>query len=102
VLSIGRFQVSPEFREIRLDGRNVQIGGRAYDILEMLILAGGALVTKEQILDSVWPRSIVGENNVHVHMTAVRKTLGKDRDLIRTVSGRGYHLRMSGAATRDT
>jgi DNA-binding winged helix-turn-helix (wHTH) protein len=99
VLSIGRFQVSPEFREIRLDGRNVQIGGRAYDILEMLILAGGALVTKEQILDSVWPRSIVGENNVHVHMTAVRKTLGKDRDLIRTVSGRGYHLRMSGAAT---
>jgi hypothetical protein len=53
VPSIGRFQVSPGVREIRLDGRIVQIEGRAYDLLEMLILARGALVTKEQILDSV-------------------------------------------------
>lgn len=99
VPSIGRFQVSPGVREIRLDGRIVQIEGRAYDLLEMLILARGALVTKEQILDSVWPRSIVEDNNVHVHMTAVRKTLGKNRDLIKTVSGRGYHLMISSSAT---
>ncbi len=43
-------------------------------------------------MDAVWPNTIVEENNIQVHLSALRKILGADRDLILTVPGRGYQL----------
>src|SRR3984885_12256503 len=42
--------------------------------------------------DRVWPGAPVGEGTIHVHISAVRKALGQDRDLLKTASGRGYRL----------
>jgi len=84
--------VSLELRQLYLKDRPLPIGMRAFDILEVLIKAGGKLVSKEEIFQRVWPETIVDESNLHVHISSLRKLLGEDKDLIKTISGRGYHL----------
>ncbi|MFP3610438.1 winged helix-turn-helix domain-containing protein [Paraburkholderia sp. SIMBA_050] len=92
MIRIGPLQVDLASRELFLDGQPVRIGSRAFDILAVLIAANGALVSKNDILKQVWPDTIVEENNLQVHMSALRKVLGESRGLIQTVSGRGYRL----------
>jgi predicted ATPase/DNA-binding winged helix-turn-helix (wHTH) protein len=92
MLQIGPLHVFLDSREIRAKGEPLHIGSRAFDILELLIRADGALVSKDEIMRRVWPRTIVHENNLQVHVAALRKALAEDRDLLRTVPGRGYRL----------
>ena len=89
-VDFGRFRLLPERRELRADGLQIELGGRAFDILMILIEARGALVTKDELLSRVWPHTVVEENNLVVQISTLRRALGRDRDLIRTVSGRGY------------
>jgi len=79
-------------RELRSRGTPVVLGQRAFEIVEALAQAGGQLVTKDDLMDRVWPGAIVGENTLHVHISAVRKALGPDRGMLKTSSGRGYRL----------
>jgi predicted ATPase len=92
MIKIGRVTVSLDMREVYLDDRLLQVGSRAFDILELLIQAKGKTVTKDDILRRVWPNSVVEENNIHVQLSALRKILGDDKHAIRTISGRGYRL----------
>ena len=87
-----RFQVLTERRELLVDGTPTQIGNRAYDILELLIEGQGRLVTKDEIMARVWPMTTVEENNLQVQVATLRKALGSDRGMIKTVPGRGYKL----------
>ena len=91
-VEFGRFQLLPHQRELRADGVAVALGSRAFDVLMILIEARGALVTKEEILSRVWPSLVVEENNLVVQISTLRKALGKDRNFIRTESGRGYRF----------
>jgi len=92
VLEFGRFQLVPHRREFLVDGRPVALGGRAFDTLLALIDAGGSVIDKDRLLRLVWPDRIVEENNLQAQISALRKALGTDRDLIRTVAGRGYQF----------
>ena len=92
MISLGQAMVSLDLRDLFKDGVALRIGTRAFDILELLIRHQGQLVSKEQILQRVWPDTVVEENNLQVHISALRKALGSDRDLIRTIPGRGYLL----------
>ncbi|MGU7772677.1 ATP-binding protein [Burkholderia sp. MR1-5-21] len=92
MIRIGTLHVFLDKREIRSNGKPVRIGSRAFEILELLIRAGGALVSKDEIMQRVWPQTVVEENNLQVHIAALRKALADDRDLIVTVPGRGYRL----------
>lgn len=92
VTELGRFQVDLGMRELRRDGVAIPVGSRAFDILTVLVSAGGRLVTKDELLSVVWPQTIVEENNINVHLSALRKILGPDRNLLLTVPGRGYKL----------
>ena len=91
-INFGRFQVVPARRELIADGAPVELGSRAFEVLMALIEAHGALVTKDELLNRVWPGVIVEENNLHVQISALRKALDRDRRLIITVSGRGYRF----------
>jgi DNA-binding winged helix-turn-helix (wHTH) protein len=73
-------------------GVPVPIGGRAFEIIEVLVQAAGELVTKNDLMKRVWPGAIVEENTLWVHVSAVRKALGPDRGMLKTVAGRGYRL----------
>ncbi|KVD82509.1 hypothetical protein WS62_22970 [Burkholderia sp. ABCPW 14] len=91
-IALGRFELDMDRRVLTDDGDIVHIGSRAFDILAALASADGRLVTKDELMQAVWPDTVVEENNIQVHLSAVRKALGRDRDLIITIPGRGYQL----------
>ena len=92
MMKLGRFDIDLGMRRLRLDGQSVRLGSRAFDILAVIVSANGRLVTRDELMKAVWPGIIVEEGNIDVHLSALRKALGADRDLIVTVSGRGYQL----------
>src|SRR4051794_10182947 len=88
----GHLEIDLHRRELRRDGQPVAIGGTAFHILEVLVLARGELVDKRSLTGRVWPDAHVEENTLHGRISAVRKALGTDLGLLKTVSGRGYQL----------
>ncbi|MGV2290198.1 winged helix-turn-helix domain-containing protein [Trinickia sp. YCB016] len=92
MIQIGTLSVDFEQRDIRSQGQSLRVGARAFDILEVLHRANGSIVSKDDIMDAVWPGQIVEENRLQVHVATLRKVLGASRDLIKTVPGRGYVL----------
>jgi len=91
-IEFGRFKVIRHRRELLVDGRSVELGGRAFDTLMALIDAGGTVLTKNELMSRVWPDRVVEENNLPAQILMLRKAFGADRDLIRTVAGRGYQF----------
>ena len=91
-VAFGRFRVLPHRRELLADGQPIELGGRAFDLLLALIDARGTVVSKDALTARIWSGRIVGESNLTVQITALRAALGADRELIRTVSGRGYQF----------
>jgi len=87
IVEFGRFRVEPHRRELLADGQPIKLGGRAFDLLIALIEASGAVVSKDVLLDRVWPGRIVEENRLQNQVSALRKAFGADHDLIRTVAG---------------
>ncbi|HTZ37598.1 MAG TPA: winged helix-turn-helix domain-containing protein [Stellaceae bacterium] len=92
IFELAECQVDLGRRELRLRGAPVPIGGRAFAIIEALLRSSGELVSKDRLMDQVWPGSVVEENTLQVHISAVRKALGPLRSMLRTESGRGYRL----------
>ena len=88
----GDCEIDPARRELRILGAPVPLGGRAFEIIQLLAEAGGELVSKDLLMDRIWPDAIVLENTLHVHTAAIRKALGSHRGLLKTESGRGYRL----------
>ncbi|MGH6881506.1 MAG: response regulator [Hypericibacter sp.] len=80
----------PRARQLLALGQPLEIGSRAFDLLIVLLESRGTLVTKKEIVKRVWPSTLVEDSNLRVQMTALRKVLGKDGDIIKTVPGRGY------------
>jgi DNA-binding winged helix-turn-helix (wHTH) protein len=91
-LEFGRFRVLLRQRQLLADGFPVEIGTRAFDLLVILLEADGLLLTKEELLSRVWPDVVVSEENLKVQISALRKALGADRDVIHTEFGRGYRF----------
>jgi predicted ATPase/DNA-binding winged helix-turn-helix (wHTH) protein len=91
-IEFGRFRALPHRRELLADNRPVELGGRAFDVLMALIEARGAVISKDALIERVWPGRIVEENNLQVQISVLRKVFAADRGLIRTVSGRGYQF----------
>jgi predicted ATPase/DNA-binding winged helix-turn-helix (wHTH) protein len=92
VYESGEWEVDLARRELRARGVPVPIGGRAFEIIEVLVQSAGELVTKNDLSARVWPGAIVEENTLQVHISAIRKALGPDREMLKTASGRGYRL----------
>ena len=62
------------------------------DILSVLLSKVGGVVSKEEIIRQVWPDTVVEENNLRVHLTALRKLLGEGHlsgRYIENIPGRG-------------
>src|SRR6516225_8666452 len=88
----GRFRILLQRREVFADGRSMELGGRAFDVLVALIEANGAVVSKDELMSRVWPDRIVEDNTLHAQIKALRKAFSS-HDLIHTVVGRGYQFR---------
>ena len=89
-LAFGRCVLRPAARQLLVDGLPVSVGARAFDLLLALVERRERVVTKDELLDLVWPGVVVEENNLQVHVAALRKRLGPAA--IATVNGRGYRF----------
>ncbi len=92
VYELGKWEVDLARRELRARGVPIPIGGRAFEIIEVLVQSAGELVTKNDLSARVWPGAIVEDNTLQFHISAIRKALGSDRGILKTASGRGYRL----------
>jgi predicted ATPase/DNA-binding winged helix-turn-helix (wHTH) protein len=88
----GECEIDLARRELRVRGSAVPVGSRAFEFIEILARSAGEIVTKDELMDRIWPGIIVTENTLRVHAMAVRKALGPYRTLLKTESRRGFRL----------
>ncbi len=77
-------------RHVKVGGRPAKLGARAFDLLLALVERRDRVVAKNELLDIVWPKLVVEENNLQVQVGALRKLLGPHA--IATIPGRGYRF----------
>ncbi|AYG59978.1 ATP-binding protein [Rhizobium jaguaris] len=90
-----RFCFYPGRGALLENGKEVKLGGRAVKVLATLVERSGEVISKEEIIRAVWPSTFVDEGNLRVHIAALRKALGQDREntqFISNIVGRGYQF----------
>lgn len=91
--SFGPFRLVAAERLLLKEGAPVAVGGRALDVLMVLIERAGDVVSRRELIERVWPDVVVEEGNLRVHIANLRKALGDGRDgarYVTNVPGRGY------------
>ena len=79
--------------ELSRGGRQITLPPKAYETLAYLVGHAGQLVSKQELLDAVWPDVMVEENNLEQQIFQLRKILGKTS--IETVARRGYRFELT-------
>src|SRR6266581_6304231 len=90
------FILDVEERVLLRDGRPVAVTPKVFDTLLLLVENQGCVVTKQKILDTLWPDVFVEESNVTFNITMLRKALGDTKReplFIETVPRRGYRFK---------
>ena len=86
----GNAELRAQERRLLVQGKDSPIGARAFDLLLALVEHRDRVVSKNELLDLVWPGVVVEENNLQVHISSLRKVLGPQA--IATIPGRGYRF----------
>ncbi len=95
ILSFGPLSLRRDTRDVTLDGETILLTPREFDLLEFLMRHPRQILSRGTIIDRVWGYDFQGETNVvEVHVSALRQKLGPHRELIQTVRGVGYTLRV--------
>ncbi|MBV4467025.1 helix-turn-helix transcriptional regulator [Pseudomonas sp. SWRI79] len=92
-IHFGPYRIYPGQRLVMEADQPVRLSRRAMDILLILLEHAGHVVSKQQLIARVWPKSVVEDINLRVHMAALRKALGDGQAgqrYIITVAQRGY------------
>jgi predicted ATPase/DNA-binding winged helix-turn-helix (wHTH) protein len=93
ILAFGPFRLRPAQRVLLEGDTPLRLGSRALDILITLVERAGEIVSKDELVVSVWPSTFVEEANLRVHIGALRKALGDGQSgarYVTNVPGRGY------------
>jgi len=91
----GPFTIDLVNRQLLRDGELIPLQPKTFDLLAALVERRGRLVTKDELLDSVWPGTAVEESNLSQNVYLLRKVLGQDvrgQPYIETIPRRGYRF----------
>ncbi len=102
--TFGDFSIVADEKILRRDGEIVSLPAKIFEILNLLVEARGAVVSKETIMQAVWPDSFVEESNLTQSIYALRRTLGRNAEgnnFIETLPKRGYRLAVPVAVIAD-
>lgn len=95
---VGRLQVYPARRQVLVDGAEVALTPKEFEILCLLLAHPGLVLSRGQIQDQVWGMEYLGETRtVDVHIRTLRQKLGPCGEMIETVRGVGYRFGASAA-----
>jgi DNA-binding winged helix-turn-helix (wHTH) protein len=93
VYRFGDFELDEEERELRRDGTQIPLQPLIFDLLAMLVRTHRRVVSKEELMETLWPDVIVSEASLQRAISFARSAVGDDaRSLIRTFVGRGYRF----------
>ncbi|MDA4845604.1 winged helix-turn-helix domain-containing tetratricopeptide repeat protein [Hoeflea poritis] len=84
------FTLQRRARRLAKGGEEISLGARAFDLLDFLIAKREDVVTRDEIMATVWPDTVVGENNLNVQVGNLRRILGPHA--VVTVPGRGLRF----------
>jgi predicted ATPase/DNA-binding winged helix-turn-helix (wHTH) protein len=93
--AFGPFRLIPSQHVLLRDNRPVKLGGRALDILHLLVMRAGEEVSKNALIEWAWPNVVVDERNLKVHIRSLRRALDDtfpQATYIATVVGHGYQF----------
>ena len=94
VLSTGKIKMDVLRHKVTVNGKEVVLTLKEFELLKKLILNLGVVLTREQLLEDIWGYNFDGETRtVDVHVRSLRQKLGKAGDQIETVRGVGYRIR---------
>ena len=71
-----KFRCDPGEHLLVRDGKPISLAPKAFEILVVLIESNGRLLTKEELMQKMWPDTYVEEANLTINISAVRKALG--------------------------
>jgi TolB-like protein len=94
-LRFGAFELDSARGVLTHNGSPISLGNRAFSVLEALLRADGKVVTKDELMATAWPGTVVEEANLSVQIAALRKTLATSpeaRDWVTTVPRVGYRF----------
>lgn len=97
VYTFGPFVLDRARRLLLRDGAEVGLTPKAFDLLTVLVENDGRLVTKQSLMDALWPDTTVEESNLTFQISTLRKALGDGRFVV-TIPGQGYQF--AGAVQR--
>jgi DNA-binding winged helix-turn-helix (wHTH) protein len=92
---LGKWLVEPSLNKLSRNGKTVQLRPKLMDVLAYLASRPGGVVSREEILESVWSREFIAESALTRTIAELRKTLGDNAGaprFIETISKRGYRL----------
>jgi DNA-binding response OmpR family regulator len=93
ILKAGPITVDQERRLVTIDGAEVDLTVKEYELLLLFVSHAGRVLSRRFILDHVWGHEFYDENNVEVYVRYLRLKLGdSEHQLIETVRGVGYRL----------
>jgi len=90
VYEFGGFRVDPSSRILYRNDEHIPLTPKVFDTLLVLVEAAGRVITKEELLERVWPDTVVEEGSLTNTISALRKVVGPDS--ITTVPKRGYRF----------
>lgn len=89
----GAYRLDEQDRMLFREGEHVPLSPRAIALLLALVQAAGRVLTREQLLQQLWPNTFVEEGSLTSHISVLRKTLAagaRGREFVETVPKRGY------------
>jgi DNA-binding winged helix-turn-helix (wHTH) protein/pimeloyl-ACP methyl ester carboxylesterase len=95
VYEFGPFRLEPGEHRLMRKGLSIPLTGKAFDTLRVLLERQGRLVSKQDLMNAVWPETRVEDNNLDRNISALRKTLGEQETgepYIETVPRVGYRF----------
>lgn len=93
-LSFGSVRIFPASRQVYIAGEPVETTAAEFEILTALVEAGGDVLSREKLLEHLTQDepAAAGKRTIDVHIAALRKKLGPERQIIKTVHGMGYRV----------
>src|SRR5229473_972152 len=94
-ISFGPFRLLSAQRLLLEGDTPVRLGGRAFDILAVLVERAGEVISKDELKSRTWPKTFVEDANLKIQVSALRRALGDGqggRRYTATIPGRGYNF----------
>lgn len=92
----GEVLLDPQRHEVLVNALPIQLTATEFRLLHVLMSGDGRVFTRDQLLNKViGDNAVVIDRNIDVHIRAIRRKIGPARDLIKTIRGVGYRMRLT-------